>query len=1609
LDVGYITVKQQVVEYDDSTDIDEPVIEQKECAAIINEDRVSDLPCKEECVVNEPKVEDIGCVSFEELKLKPGKRRSLAKVKRGNVGGKEVSAKKKCSSEADKEVSVKQVISTDVQPTFTENIVEAPTTTVVEQLECVKSTKTKQMSAARVKKERLTIRGRKTKRPQLVPVTSESCVYNVDLSKVHISRTNKKSIVRSGVVKSDPTNVNDSAVAENSSVRLDDVPYRKPKIESKELSIYEFCEEEDHNVEQLKPIRRSVPMTTAGKSSVPITTTGKSSVPITTAGKSLIPMTTAGKSSVPMTTTMKSSVPMSTAGKSSVPMNTAGKKEVTLQSSSRDAVSIEEVRQPPVSLKTYLKPRHVDSKPESKLELTGSGHKPVASVSSDTDTISSKPFPKDRKRRAAKRKSDNADVLNRNETGRSSAKKICSSKKFNVDSTQSFTGKRRSNVSTSETDEDEMVAEKIVSPKKKQSKKVDIDAVGCTVTKSLKKRRKVGIENVNIICEGTVRMTMIEAQIKITEMSRDSGRRNSRKNFKKSKISDVVATFPQIEFTTKTDRYKKGKISQIKIKDCRKDSSASKSSGKKGGSFEFVDLSCVATQKKSSSSKPRLRLAKSRKIEKKKKEENIEVNLDEPCAELSIVEAVSRIAKKRSEQLLKPPVFDEASSESSEGDERTETRTCMKNEEEVVKSIQALSSSEDVVRSVENTVNSIETDGEKMDAKQLKTDESMIVAEDVITADIPDSVMQTTDTGAVQSEMRSDEFEPMNTVAEDDYDKRGRGVRPLSPVDLSPMEDISPRNFEDLSLPSTGSQCSSERDDDIPMTPPPLRREASNASRDSLDSKELSMPRGYESERVIHSEDDEVSPGLHSYQAVPVITTQQSQLRGDQMEGNDTSTAHVQSPRDYENKQQHVDRGGEFIDDTGRYEASVDTYSENQVMYRPRSPSPRHPHQQERPGVDTYSENQVMYRPRSPSPSHPHQQEQPGVDTYSENQVMYRQRSPSPRHPHHQERPGHSASKDGSIFVYSDAIPPSEYVERQYTHRAERHPLQSLEGLASGAATGSPGGPGGGGGYFDQELHQQERGGKQDVYLNHQQRSSYGMTSPGAGYSTELAIPPSVGQTGPPSASHTNTPLGHSAAHSHQAPPTGPTTGHVAPPSGHVAPPLYDTPPTGQAAPITDHVAPAPPGHHLDYGRVSDPRFIIQRSPPDNTAHSRPVSHAAVPGFPSDSFAKDFFGQYFQDPGSHLAALGGAPGQDQRSLGGYMSQQLPGGFSRAQADLFRCTPSALISNSPYPSIPESFLGMKPPPPGVVSQSAQGQHWSAVGEERSRPWSSQTSSMLEMEPGSRNPYSKLDYASDTMSISSQSSKRSLPGGSGPPSDLVMFPGASASSLPPPPTAQSTDKYGMPNSAYPSLAHAYSPTGAASVGSGYSSRGLAGPSSASQKQLEDAYRHAAAAQLNDYRTLAAAQAQHAQMPPDVYMAGINPGSLAGFDRYYYATARDAMYRSHHLAASAMPHHFMQQGSASQQVYGDRGASGSVGYGREGMYGQPSPYSFMGGAGNGGSSSSEKQYLSGGSSAKGPASHSGPPVAHSDYLQNSAVQDSQDPYRRSVIYNMMTPRYF
>ena len=153
----------------------------------------------------------------------------------------------------------------------------------------------------------------------------------------------------------------------------------------------------------------------------------------------------------------------------------------------------------------------------------------------------------------------------------------------------------------------------------------------------------------------------------------------------------------------------------------------------------------------------------------------------------------------------------------------------------------------------------------------------------------------------------------------------------------------------------------------------------------------------------------------------------------------------------------------------------------------------------------------------------------------------------------------------------------------------------------------------------------------------------------------------------------------------------------------------------------------------------------------------------------------------------------------------------------------------------------------------------------------------------------------------------------------------------------------------------------------------------------KGYEDSYR---SPHMADYRSL--------QQGPDMFGRMSMPPAALGLDKYYYA--RDSMYRSQALGGSAP---FLPPTTNQIPHYPPSPAERD--YSRSSMYPQPpTPYAALMG---------EKQYLSAAHKLPPPGMPSLDRTPAPDYYGSApppppppAQDHFQDPYRRSVIYNMM-----
>ena len=198
-------------------------------------------------------------------------------------------------------------------------------------------------------------------------------------------------------------------------------------------------------------------------------------------------------------------------------------------------------------------------------------------------------------------------------------------------------------------------------------------------------------------------------------------------------------------------------------------------------------------------------------------------------------------------------------------------------------------------------------------------------------------------------------------------------------------------------------------------------------------------------------------------------------------------------------------------------------------------------------------------------------------------------------------------------------------------------------------------------------------------------------------------------------------------------------------------------------------------------------------------------------------------------------------------------------------------------------------------------------------------------------------------------------------------------ATASSLPSKDTYPNLETYGQ-KSAAPSFSmppRPEDPMTHLDVAGAYFGRHFGSSAANSSYNRQEPYRHAT--HMPDYRSF---PHNTGGPPADMFgRVGMNPSTL-GLDKYYYPG--NPMYRPQHMGSTGAPF-IPPPSTGAQKPYGE------ADYSRTAMYGQPpSAYSF------------DKQYLKPSQYFPGAPPHAGAP------------QDLQDPYRRSVIYNMMD-RYY
>lgn len=345
-----------------------------------------------------------------------------------------------------------------------------------------------------------------------------------------------------------------------------------------------------------------------------------------------------------------------------------------------------------------------------------------------------------------------------------------------------------------------------------------------------------------------------------------------------------------------------------------------------------------------------------------------------------------------------------------------------------------------------------------------------------------------------------------------------------------------------------------------------------------------------------------------------------------------------------------------------------------------------------------------------------------------------------------------------------------------------------------------------------------------------------------------------------------------------------------------------------------------------------------------STETTTTVTSSSYPGSTYAQSSRDLFPHYLQDPNLPLSHL--ASQQDPRSLT-YPSQQSSlQALQRSSADFLQRASATGLPGVNYPSVTESLARL--------SQTTTQQPWISH-DERPRPWAQASPILMPSELDgtsslNRNPFSSTRPEYSSLDSASKRAESAFP------------------TVPSQSVASASERY--------DVASAYmGGTGPFTPGSNYSKSLPAAPS----KQLEEAYRHSAAAShMSDYRSLS-------QGPPpsmtDMYSRmGMNPA--LGLDKYY-GYSRDAVYRSQHIGSAPNP--FMPQTSSSQMPYTDRD------YATRNPYVQDNTYS---------------KYLPPGNLTQPiPGLQASP----TDYFQTRpGAADPYDPYRRSVIHNMMT-RYF
>ena len=401
----------------------------------------------------------------------------------------------------------------------------------------------------------------------------------------------------------------------------------------------------------------------------------------------------------------------------------------------------------------------------------------------------------------------------------------------------------------------------------------------------------------------------------------------------------------------------------------------------------------------------------------------------------------------------------------------------------------------------------------------------------------------------------------------------------------------------------------------------------------------------------------------------------------------------------------------------------------------------------------------------------------------------------------------------------------------------------------------------------------------------------------------------------------------------------------------------------------------------LESLRSSEPAYVISRDGPQlpvssssssSSTKTLPISSCFPGGESYTSSAKDFFGQYFQDPStlplSHLPTAA-----DQR-----LSYHR--GPHRAGFDFLprmSGTAAVMPGAANYPGVSESLAAAINP--AINPQHAQA-HW-GVDDRAPHPWTQPSPMLMASDP--RNPFaagSGADRAAAELNFdpgvaSRQLSKRSVP--------ESTFP------IPQAP-AGGPDPYGGMTSAY--MGRAFNPAASSNYMMNMSSS-----MSSTQKQFEEAYRQsavAAAAHIADYRGLGPQAAV-----PDIYSRmAVNPA--LGLDKYYYRQ-REQMYRTQQAIGAASnpflaPPPPPPQTNSTPVSYATDYSCAQVMYAAAAQH-SAAAYGFMG----------DKQYLM--STRKIAEAVPMLPERPPDYFPGRpSTTEAHDPYRQSVIYNMMS-RYY